>query len=96
LANVLAYGREPKYKTMKIIYRAANIVEAHILSGLLQSRGVDAYVGGQYLQGGIGELAALDSATLSVEDIDEEAAKAVLAEYERGDLSTIRESGADD
>lgn len=71
---------------MKVIYRAQDIVEAHILAGLLQSRGVEAYVGGHYLQGGIGELAALDSATLSVEDADEDAARAVIAEYERGDL----------
>lgn len=72
---------------MKIIYHAQDIVEAHILAGLLQSRGVEAFVGGHYLQGGIGELAALDSATLAVEESDEEAARAVLAEYERGDLA---------
>ncbi|MFN2329514.1 MAG: DUF2007 domain-containing protein [Chromatocurvus sp.] len=71
---------------MKVIYRAQDIVEAHILAGLLQSRGVEAHVGGHYLQGGIGELAALDSATLSVDDADEDVARAVLAEYERGDL----------
>ncbi|TCO78210.1 DUF2007 domain-containing protein [Chromatocurvus halotolerans] len=72
---------------MKVIYRAQDIVEAHILAGLLQSRGVEAFVGGHYLQGGIGELAALDSATLSVEDRDEDSARAVIAEYERGDLA---------
>ncbi len=71
---------------MKLVYRARDIVEAHILAGLLQSRGVEAFVGGHYLQGGIGELAALDSATLSVEDRDEDIARAVIAEYERGDL----------
>lgn len=72
---------------MKVIYRAQDIVEAHILAGLLQSRGVEAFVGGHYLQGGIGELAALDSATLSVEDRYEENARAIIAEYERGDLA---------
>lgn len=72
---------------MKVIYRAQDIVEAHILAGLLESRGVDAYVGGHYLQGGIGELAALDSATLSVDNADEDVARAVIAEYERGDLA---------
>lgn len=72
---------------MKVVYRAQDIVEAHIVAGLLQSRGVSAFVGGHYLQGGIGELAALDSATLSVEDAHEEAARRVIAEYERGDLA---------
>lgn len=72
---------------MKVIYRAQDIVEAHILAGLLQSRGVEVFVGGHYLQGGIGELAALDSATLSVEERDEDSARAVIAEYERGDLA---------
>lgn len=72
---------------MKVIYRTQDIVEAHILAGLLQSRGLEAYVGGHYLQGGIGELAALDSATLSVDDADEPVARAIIAEYERGDLA---------
>ena len=72
---------------MQIIYRAQDIVEAHIVAGLLQSRGLEVYVGGHYLQGGIGELAALDSATISVDDVDEEAARAVIGEYERGELS---------
>ena len=72
---------------MQIIYRAQDIVEAHIVAGLLQSRGLEVYVGGHYLQGGIGELAALDSATISVDDVDEDAARAVIGEYERGELS---------
>ena len=72
---------------MQIIYRAQDIVEAHIVAGLLQSRGLEVYVGGHYLQGGIGELAALDSATISVDDVDEDEARAVIGEYERGELS---------
>jgi hypothetical protein len=71
---------------MQIIYRARDIVEAHIVAGLLQSRGLTAHVGGHYLQGGIGELAALDSATVSVEDGDEASARALIAEYESGAL----------
>ena len=67
---------------MKLVYRAKDITEAHIISGLLKSKGVDAYVGGHYLQGGVGDLAAMDFATISVADADADAAISIIAEYE--------------
>lgn len=67
---------------MKLIYRAKDITEAHIISGLLKSKGVEAYVGGHYLQGGVGDLAAMDFATISVADADAGTAISIIAEYE--------------
>lgn len=67
------------------IYTAKDITEAHILRGMLESRGIQAFVGGQYLQGGIGELAPMDFATLSVADEDAMLAKAIIREYEEND-----------
>jgi len=72
---------------LKLIYRARDISEAHIISGLLQSRSIEAYVGGYYLQGGVGELAAMDFATISVEDDDAEAASSIITEYEKSNTS---------
>jgi len=43
---------------MKLIYKAGDITEAHIVKGLLESNGIPAHVGGFYLQGAIGDLAA--------------------------------------
>ena len=53
------------------VYRAANITEAHIVKGMLEANGIDAYVDGYYLQGGIGELAPMDFVSVSVDDGNE-------------------------
>jgi hypothetical protein len=74
-------------KILKLIYKARDITEAHIISGLLKSNGIDAHVGGHYLQGGVGELAAMDFATISVANEDAETAASVIAEYEKNTSS---------
>ena len=68
---------------MKLIYKARDITEAHIISGLLKSNGIEAHVGGHYLQGGVGELAAMGFATISVADEDTETAASIIAEYDK-------------
>ena len=78
---------------MEIIYRAADIIEAHIVSGMLMAQGLDAHVGGYYLQGAIGELSPLGFATVSVAGDDVEAALALIRQYERGE-NAIAEDGA--
>lgn len=67
---------------MKYVYRAANILEAQIVKGMLEANGIDANVGGFYLQGGVGELAPLDTARVYVEDEDVERARELIQEYE--------------
>ena len=64
------------------VYRAANITEAHIVKGMLEASGIEAYVDGFYLQGGIGELATMDFASVSVDAENQEKARAIIAEYE--------------
>ena len=64
------------------IYHASNITEAHIVKGMLEANGIEAYVDGQYLQGGIGELATMDFASVSIKEDDIEKAKKIIAEYE--------------
>lgn len=68
---------------MKLIYRASDIVEASIVAGMLRSYGIEAHVGGYYLQGGIGELAAQDFVHVHVADEDAERAQSLIAEYEQ-------------
>ncbi len=65
------------------VYHAANIMEAHIVKGLLEANGIEAYVDGHYLQGGIGELASMDFAGVSVQDSDEQVACRIIEEYEQ-------------
>ncbi len=67
---------------MIIIYKAGNLSEAHIVAGMLNSRGIEAVVGGHYLQGGVGDLAVMDFADVKVADEDAEAAREIVSEYE--------------
>ena len=69
---------------MIIVYNAKDIIEAQLVAGLLESKGIETYVGGQYLQGGIGELAAMDFATISVDESDIDKARRIIDEYEAG------------
>ena len=67
---------------MQIAYRARDLAEAHIVAGLLQSRGIETHVGGHYLQGAMGEIGAAGFTNVHVEDEDYVQARALVAEYE--------------
>jgi len=71
---------------MKLIYKARDVTEAHIVSGMLEANGVDSYVGGYYLQGGVGDLAAMDFATVNVDDNDVDAALYLVSEYDKNTI----------
>jgi len=64
------------------VYSARDITEAHIVRGMLESRGIEAIVEGEYLAGGIGELPVVDLISVSVDEADSEAALAVIREYD--------------
>lgn len=67
---------------MKLIYRAGDTTEAHIISGMLNANGVESFVGGHYLQGGIGDMAVQDFAMVHVADEDADEARRLIAAYE--------------
>lgn len=68
---------------MKTIYCAANIIEAHIVSGMLNANGVDSYVTGHYLQGGVGEISPTNFANVLVADNDVAQAQPLIDAYEQ-------------
>ena len=76
---------------MKLIYKAKDIIEAHIIAGLLKSNNIQAHVGGHYLPVGIGDLAAMEFATINVADEDVTQAKQIISEYE-GDIDITDDS----
>jgi len=71
---------------MKLIYKASDINEANIVSGMLRANGIEAHVGGFYLQGGVGDLAATDFANIHVADEDIELARTLIADYESASI----------
>ncbi|THF71005.1 MAG: DUF2007 domain-containing protein [Methylophaga nitratireducenticrescens] len=72
---------------MQLIFRGSNILEAHIVAGLLDTHGIETYVGGHYLQGAVGDLPASDFAHVFVNDDDVSAAEQLIADYEAGKFS---------
>ncbi len=71
---------------MKTIYRAADILEAHIVCGMLNAEGIEAEVAGFYQQGAVGQLAPQDFArVMLIDERDEDRAERVIADYEQRD-----------
>jgi hypothetical protein len=66
---------------MEIVYKAGNIIEAHIVAGMLNACEIPTYVGGHFLQGAVGDLSPTGFAS---EHFDQ--AAALVAEYEKNDL----------
>ncbi len=64
------------------VYNPANITEANIIGGMLAAHDIEVYIGGQYLQGGVGDLSPLDLASVNVPDQQAEEALALIAAYE--------------
>lgn len=81
---------------MQIAYRARDITEAHIVAGLLCANGIDAHVGGHYLQGAMGEIGAAGFSNVHVEDDDLYRARELVREYEAGGQAVVAADDADD
>ena len=69
------------------VFTASNSLEANIVKGMLEANNIPAYIQGEYLQGAIGELAAIDYAFVSVDEVNESKAANLVNEYETGSYS---------
>ncbi|GAB4113737.1 MAG: hypothetical protein Tsb0027_01340 [Wenzhouxiangellaceae bacterium] len=68
---------------MKSVFQAATAVEAHMVSELLHQRGIQsARVEGEYLQGGVGLLQAINLVRVVVADQDLVMARQIIADWE--------------
>jgi hypothetical protein len=64
--------------TVKIVYRAENIIDANLVKGALAQEGVLAFVSGEYLTGAIGELPAWNLVAVMVAEHDIERAAPIV------------------
>ena len=71
---------------MIVVYNAANSIEAHLIKNLLEQQEITAYVFGDYLQGGVGEIPAIGLVTVNVSDSDYIKAKEIVDAW---DSSTV-------
>ena len=69
------------------VFTAQNSIEANIVKGMLEANDIRAHVVGEYLQGGIGELAAIDYVFVSVDEVNEIKALELINQYETGSYS---------
>jgi len=65
---------------MRIVYRAENLVDAHLVKDALDQAGIPAFISGEYLIGGVGQLPARDFISVSVPDVCVEAAEPCVRE----------------
>jgi hypothetical protein len=70
---------------MIIVYRAANITDAHLIRQMLEAEGITAFIQGEYLQGAIGELPANTEILVRVADGNADAARAIVEAWEKSD-----------
>ena len=75
---------------MQIVYRAANIIDANLVKAALEQVGVPAFVAGEYLVGGMGQLPMSDLVHVMVADVDVERARPVVDDID----AALREAPA--
>lgn len=75
-------GQNCRGPGMKIVFDAANSIEAHIVLGLLRQQGIEGRVSGEYLQGAMGELPAFGLVKVLVTDEDYEPAARIIADWQ--------------
>lgn len=67
---------------MHIVYRAANIIDANLVKGVLEQAGIPSFVSGEYLTGGVGQLPTSDLVTVMVAAVDVERARPIADEID--------------
>lgn len=68
---------------MQRIHEPADLMEAQMLISMLRSEGIQVYLQGADLVGGMGELPALGLLGLMVEDEQVQQARALIASYQQ-------------
>ena len=74
---------------MIVVYNAANSIEAYLIKNLLEQQEISAYVFGDYLQGGVGEIPAIGLVSVNVSDSDYANAKEIVDAW---DTATVIEN----
>lgn len=66
---------------MLCVFEANNNIEAHMIKDLLEHQGVSAWLEGELLQGGMGELQAIGLVRVVVNDMDQSQAADIIAQW---------------
>ena len=64
------------------IYEASTSLDAHMVANLLQQHNIETQIEGELLQGGIGDLQAMNFVRIMAEEKDAEAARDIIKQWE--------------
>lgn len=67
---------------MHIVYRAENLFDAHLVKDALEAGGIPAFIAGEYLTGGVGQLPAMDYVAVMVPESSLAEASTIVGEVE--------------
>ncbi len=63
---------------MQTVYRAENLIDAHLVKDALEAQGIPAFIAGEYLTGGVGQLPAMDFMAVMVPESSLPEASAIV------------------
>lgn len=67
---------------MRIVYRAQNLIDAHLVKDALEHADIPAFISGEYLTGGVGQLPALDYVAVLVPESSVETAEPIVRDID--------------
>ena len=67
---------------MKCVYEASNVLEAHVIQGLLEQHRISSFIEGEYLIGAVGELPASPLVRVLVNDDDLPEGASLMRDYD--------------
>lgn len=67
---------------MKCVYEASDLLEAHVIQGLLEQHRISSFIEGEHLIGAVGELPASALVRILVNDEDLPAGVSLMRDYD--------------
>ena len=80
---------------MRVVYEAENIIDAHLVKGLLEQQGIPAFVKGEYLTGAVGDLPTMGLVAVCVPESEFPEAEAVVRGFAAERARPIADPGWD-
>lgn len=77
---------------MRQVFEAVDMLEAHVVKGILEQEGISGFIQGEYLHGGMGDLPVSGLVRIEVNDMDYEQARSVIKHWEQQQASTFTET----
>jgi hypothetical protein len=74
---------------MRIVFSAANSLDAHMVKDMLKVQQINAHVLGEHLQSGVGTLPTFDLVKVVVQDRDYDEARAIIKQWEAGNIEFL-------